>query len=201
MKKEKSKSINENEKNQNVKDNKKESKNGISENTKWVIQSFFITFILSLIFAYISTNGVSNLSLIPAFLILLLVMFLGILFDIIGVAVTVANEEEFHAKATKKVKGSKDSIRLIKNAPKVANICADVIGDICGVLSGSISALIAIKISTQLNLPFNIQYMLSALVSALTVSGKAYGKGIANKHSTEIVHRVGIILNKFSKKK
>lgn len=201
MKKEKSKSINENEKNQNVKENKKESKNGISENTKWVIQSFFITFILSLIFAYISTNGVSNLSLIPAFLILLLVMFLGILFDIIGVAVTVANEEEFHAKATKKVKGSKDSIRLIKNAPKVANICADVIGDICGVLSGSISALIAIKISTQLNLPFNIQYMLSALVSALTVSGKAYGKGIANKHSTEIVHRVGIILNKFSKKK
>ena len=201
MKKEKSKSINENEKNQNVRDNKKESKNGISENTKWVIQSFFITFILSLIFAYISTNGVSNLSLIPAFLILLLVMFLGILFDIIGVAVTVANEEEFHAKATKKVKGSKDSIRLIKNAPKVANICADVIGDICGVLSGSISALIAIKISTQLNLPFNIQYMLSALVSALTVSGKAYGKGIANKHSTEIVHRVGIILNKFSKKK
>lgn len=201
MKKEKSKSINENEKNRNVKENKKESKNGISENIKWVIQSFFITFILSLIFAYISTNGVSNLSLIPAFLILLLVMFLGILFDIIGVAVTVANEEEFHAKATKKVKGSKDSIRLIKNAPKVANICADVIGDICGVLSGSISALIAIKISTQLNLPFNIQYMLSALVSALTVSGKAYGKGIANKHSTEIVHRVGIILNKFSKKK
>ena len=201
MKKEKSKSIDENEKNKNVKENKKESKNGTSENTKWVIQSFFITFILSLIFAYISTNGVSNLSLIPAFLILLLVMFLGILFDIIGVAVTVANEEEFHAKATKKVKGSKDSIRLIKNAPKVANICADVIGDICGVLSGSISALIAIKISTQLNLPFNIQYMLSALVSALTVSGKAYGKGIANKHSTEIVHRVGIILNKFSKKK
>ena len=201
MKKEKSKSIDENEKNKNVKENKKESKNGTSENTKWVIQSFFITFILSLIFAYISTNGVSNLSLIPAFLILLLVMFLGILFDIVGVAVTVANEEEFHAKATKKVKGSKDSIRLIKNAPKVANICADVIGDICGVLSGSISALIAIKISTQLNLPFNIQYMLSALVSALTVSGKAYGKGIANKHSTEIVHRVGIILNKFSKKK
>lgn len=200
MKKEKSKSIDENEKNKNVKENKKESKNGTSENTKWVIQSFFITFILSLIFAYISTNGVSNLSLIPAFLILLLVMFLGILFDIVGVAVTVANEEEFHAKATKKVKGSKDSIRLIKNAPKVANICADVIGDICGVLSGSISALIAIKISTQLHLSFNIQYMLSAFVSALTVSGKAYGKGIANKYSTEIVHKVGIILNKFSKK-
>ena len=171
--------------------NNKESKKEHS-NMKWVIQSFIMTFILSMIFAYVSTNGVSNLSLIPALLILILVVFLGILFDIIGVAVTVANEEEFHAKATKKVKGSKDSIKLIKNAPKVANICADVIG--------SISALISIKISTQMNLPFDIQFVLSALVSAFTVSGKAFGKDIANKKSTEIVHKVGIVLNKFSKK-
>ena len=90
-----------------------------------------LTFILSMIFAYVSTNGVSNLGLLPALLILVLVVFLGIFFDIIGVAVTVANEHEFHAKATKKIQGSKDSIKLIKNAPKVANICADVIGDIC----------------------------------------------------------------------
>ena len=169
-------------------------------NMKWVIQSFVITFILSVIFSYVSTNGVSNLSLIPAILILVLVILLGIFFDIIGVALTVANEEEFHAKATKKVKGSKDSIKLIKNAPKVANICADVIGDICGVLSGAISALIAIKISSEFEMPFNIQFILSALVSALTVSGKAFGKEIANNNSTEIVHKVGIVLNKFSKK-
>lgn len=191
-------------KNDNLKEGKLMKKNQENKkehsNMKWVMQSFIMTFILSMIFAYVSTNGVSSLSLVPALLILVLVMFLGIFFDIIGVAVTVANEEEFHAKATKKVKGSKDSIKLIKNAPKVANICADVIGDICGVLSGSISALISIKISTQLELPFNIQFVLSALVSALTVSGKAFGKDIANKHSTDIVHKVGIVLNKFSKK-
>ena len=169
-------------------------------NIKWIIQSFVMTFILSMIFAYISTNGVSNLNIVSALFILIIVVLLGILFDIIGVAVTVANEEEFHAKATKKVKGSKDSIKLIKNAPKVANICADVIGDICGVLSGSISALISIKIASQIKLPFDIQFVLSALVSAITVSGKAFGKEIANKNSTEIVHKVGIVLNKFSKK-
>lgn len=171
-----------------------------NSNKKWVFQSFGITFVLSLIISYVSTNGVSNLSLIPAILILILVIFIGIFFDIIGVAVTVADENEFHAKATKKVKGSKHSIKLIKNAPKVANICADVIGDICGVLSGSISALIAIKISSQYQMPFDMQFVLSALVSAITVSGKAYGKDIANKNSTEIVHKVGIVLNKFSKK-
>ena len=84
-----------------------------------------------MIFSYISANGVSHLNLFSAILILILVIGIGIFFDIIGVAVTVANEQEFHAEATKKVKGSKDSIKLIRNAPKVANICADVIGDIC----------------------------------------------------------------------
>ena len=116
--------------------------------------------------------------------------------SISGVAVTVANEEEFHAKATKKVKGSKSSIKLIKNASKVANICADVIGDICGVLSGAISALIAVKITNQFGWNFNLQFLLSALVSALTVGGKAIGKDLANKKSTQIVHTVGKIMSK-----
>ena len=41
---------------------------------------------------------------------------IGIIFDIIGVAVTVADENEFHAKATKKVEGAKTSIKLINLA-------------------------------------------------------------------------------------
>lgn len=171
-----------------------------SSGIKWFLEVFIITFILSILFSYISANGVSNLSIIPAIIILVAVILIGIIFDIIGVAVTVANEHEFHAKATKKVKGSKDSIRLIRNAPKVANICADVIGDICGVLSGAISALISMKITEQFGLNFNIQFVLSAIVAALTVGGKAIGKVIANNNSTKIVHAVGIVLNKFSKK-
>ena len=155
-----------------------------------------MTFILSMVFSYISANGVSNLSIIPAIIILIVVILVGIFFDIVGVAVTVANEHEFHAKATKKVKGSKASIQLIRNAPKVANICADVIGDICGVLSGAISALISMKITEQFGIRFDIQFFISALVAALTVGGKAIGKGIANQNATKIVHTVGIILNK-----
>lgn len=167
----------------------------------WFIKIFFTTFILSIVFSFISSNGITNLSLIPAILILLIVILVGISFDIIGVAVTVADENEFHAKATKKVKGSKSSIKLIRNAPKVANICADVVGDICGVLSGAISALISMKITEQFGLNFNLQFILSALVAALTVGGKALGKGVANNHSTQIVHVVGIVLNKFNKEK
>ena len=177
----------------------KNSKNKEQEHSKlkWFIQVFITTFILSIIFSYISTNGVSNLNLISSLIILILVIGIGILFDIIAVAVTVANEEEFHAKATKKVKGAKSSIKLIKNSAKVANICADVIGDVCGVLSGAISAMIAAKISEKTGT--NFQFIISAIVASLTVGGKALGKEVANKESTPIVHFVGTILNKFYK--
>ena len=106
---------------------KQEKKKKDYAELKWFITVFITTFILSIVFSYLSTNSISNLELIPAIVILALVILVGIVFDIIGVAVTVANENEFHAKATKKVEGSKTSIRLIRNSAKVANICADVI--------------------------------------------------------------------------
>lgn len=164
---------------------------------KWVITSTIITFILSIIFSYISTNSISLLELFPAILILIFTIFLGVVFDIIGVAVTVAEEDELHAKATKKIEGAKSSIKLIRNSSRVANICADVIGDICGVLSGSIAALISVKITEKFGLEFNIQFIISAIVASLTVGGKAMGKEIAKNNSTKIVHIVGIILEKF----
>lgn len=175
----------------------KNSKGKDHSKLKWFIEVFIITFILSIVFSFISTNGISNLNLVASIFILIAVILVGIIFDIIGVAVTVANEEEFHAKATKKVKGAKTSIKLIKNAARVANICADVIGDVCGVLSGAISAMIASKITEKCGV--NLQFVISAIVASVTVGGKAIGKEIANKNSTPIVHFVGTILNKVYK--
>jgi len=82
--------------------------------TKWIIEVFIITFISSIFFSYISTYGVSKLNIVPAIIILLLVIFAGIIFDIIGVSVTVANEEEFHAKATKKAMRCKNIFKINK---------------------------------------------------------------------------------------
>lgn len=177
----------------------KDSKNKGTEHSKlkWFIEVFITTFVLSIIFSYISTNGVSNLNLVSSIIILVVVIVVGIFFDIIGVAVTVANEEEFHAKATKKVDGAKTSIKLIKNSAKVANICADIIGDICGVLSGAISAMIAAKIAEKTGT--NLQFIISAVVASLTVGGKALGKELANKESTLIVHFVGTLLSRIYK--
>lgn len=168
-------------------------------NIKWVIEAFIITFFLSGVISYISSNGVSRLNTFWAIIILLAVILLGIIFDIVGVAVTVANEDHFHAKATKKLQGAKISLKLIKNASKVANICADVIGDICGVVSGAISTMIALKIIDNYGLSSNFQFIISALVASLTVSGKAFGKSIATKKSTNIVHKVGTLIERFDK--
>ena len=168
-------------------------------NTKWIIEAFIITFILSGIISYISQNGITKLNIVPAIIILVIVVFLGIFFDIVGVAVTVANEEHFHAKATKKAEGAKSSLNLIKNASKVANFCADVIGDICGVISGAIGTMIALKISNTYGATTNIQFIISALIASITVGGKAIGKQIATKNSTEIVNKVGVILSKFER--
>ena len=163
---------------------------------KWIITAFVITFLLSIVFSFICTNAISALELLPAVIILILTIFVGIIFDIIGLAVTVAKEEELHAKASKKVKGAKKSIKLIRNSTMVSNICADVIGDICGVISGSISALITMKITEKFGLTFDIQFIISAIVASLTVGGKAIGKGVAKKNSTSIVHTLGRLLER-----
>ena len=168
------------------------------EELKWFLQVSLIAFFLSIIFSFISNNAVNILSILPAIVILIIVIAIGVFFDIIGVAVTVAKEDEFHAKATKKIKGSKTSIYLIRNSNKVANICADVIGDICGVLSGAISASIAMKIMQGSNLGFNIEFIISALVASLTIGGKALGKGFAKRNAGKIINILGKILSKFN---
>lgn len=144
-----------------------------SSQIKWFLTIFLTTFILSMLFSFISTTAITDLNLVPAIIILILVVFIGILFDIVAVAVTVGKESDFHAKASKKIKGAKTSIKLIRNSARVANICADVIGDIAGVLSGAISAMISLKITEKFAFSFNVQFIISAFVASLTVGGKA----------------------------
>ena len=117
--------------------------------------------------------------------------------DMIGVAVLSCEEASFHAKASRKIKGSKECIKLIKKANKTSSICNDVIGDICGIVSGSISAsLVVLLLDTPL-----MAILLTAIVSSLTVGGKAIGKRIAIEYAEDIVFIVGKFLNKFTFKK
>jgi CBS domain containing-hemolysin-like protein len=163
-------------------------------NHRWAITVFFIAVLLSSTISFLSSTVMEDAELVEAFIVLLFIVFLGILFDIIGVAVMSASEKPFHSMAARKVPGAAEALKLLRNAEKVSNFCNDVIGDICGVVSGSASAVIAVKALTQVKSDMLSQLIMSALVAGVTISGKAFGKTIATSQSTNIVHIVSKII-------
>lgn len=147
---------------------------------------------------HILSSGIMNLvSIWIAILILLFFILTGIVFDIVGMAVTTASEAPFHSMAARRIKHADRAIRLIKAKDKVSNFCNDVVGDICGIISGSASAAVVayiLKISPSLN-GFLLSLIVTASVAALTVGGKAMGKTIAIRHSNTIVYIASRILS------
>lgn len=164
---------------------------------KWVVTIFVVTIVISGTISLISDQVMASSSLTVAFLILLVIILVGILFDIVGMAVASADEKPFHAMAAKKIPGAQESIRLLRNAERVSSICNDVIGDICGVVSGSASATIAAQVirNFEFSWPQLITLLMSALAAGLTVGGKAIGKSVAIHSCTEIVHMVGRVIH------
>lgn len=173
---------------------------------RWVVTIFLVTILISGAISLAADAVMENSSLAAAFVILLLIIFLGILFDIIGMAVATADEKPFHSMASRKVPGAREAIGLLRNAERVSSICNDVVGDICGVVSGSASATIAalILLKVDVGWPRGLSLVMSALVAGLTVGGKAIGKTVAVRSCTQIVHMVGRViytLHSVSKKK
>jgi CBS domain containing-hemolysin-like protein len=133
-----------------------------------------------------------KVNILVAFIILIFIIVTGIIFDVIGVAVTAADEIPFHAMASKKIKGARIAIKLIRNADRTSSICNDVVGDVCGIVSGSIGFLIVNKI--KMNFPdVNaniITTFIGVLIGAFTIGGKSMGKNLAINKSNDILFRV-----------
>ena len=163
---------------------------------RWVVTIFLVTIVISAIFFTLSEEMMSATTIGVSFVILFFIVLIGILFDIIGVAVTSANETPFHSMAARKVPGARESLLLLRNAERVSSICCDVIGDICGVISGSAAANIAAQLLARFEFswPAIIGLALSSVVSGLTVGGKAIGKTFAVNSSTAIVHFSGKVI-------
>ena len=166
---------------------------------KWVLTIFFTTIFISGIISLVSEEIMDGSHIVTAFLILLVIIFIGIIFDVVGVAVTSADEAPFHAMAARKVRGAREAIKLLRQAEKVSSICNDVVGDICGVVSGSASATIAVQLlqNFEVSWPRIVSLLMSAFVAGLTVGGKAVGKTFAVNSSTSIVYFVGRVISWF----
>ncbi|GFN35438.1 hypothetical protein [Tepidimicrobium xylanilyticum] len=166
-------------------------------NLRWVILITIWTFIMAIVISVITEGLVKNIEIALAFIILLIIIFMGIFFDIIGIAVTSAEEKSFHAMAANKIEVAKYAIRLIRNAGQVSNFCNDVIGDISGIISGAISTTIIYKLIAIYDIKDGmlLSITLTSLVAAFTVGGKAFGKSIAIMNSEKIILMTAKIVN------
>ena len=167
----------------------------------WIPKIFLMSITISAIFSLVSSNVLNAAGYAVAFLLLASFIAVGILFDMIGVAVTVAEERPFHSMAAHGEKCAVCAMRLIRSADKVSSVCNDVVGDISGIVSGSTAAVIVTKLCTSFNLDTMIlSVVISALVSGLTIGGKAIGKTVAINNSTKVVHAVSRVIYVFKKK-
>ena len=178
--------------------NKKDNGSFASKyNMKWVIIITFWTFIMAVVFSIITESLVKNLDIFMAFIILIIVILVGIFFDIIGIAVTTAKEMPFHAMAANKIEEAKYAIKLLKNASQVSNFCNDVIGDISGIVSGSAGATIIFKLVDTYDLKNAtiLSIVITSLIASFTVGGKALGKSIAISNSEKIIFQTAKVFN------
>lgn len=176
-----------------VQTRRKELKNKEKVDTFWIIKIVLITFIVALTFAIISETIIPNVNTLFGVVILIIFIVLGVVFDMIGVAVTASDIVPFNSMASRKVKCANVAVKLKKNADKVSSFCNDVIGDICGVISGSVGVIIADSISKATSIEnLYVSLFVTAIIASITIGSKAICKSFA-------INKSNIILYKFSK--
>ena len=184
-------------------DKKPAAKNGGKTNTKqnraavYTLVVFVSTFFCACLISLVSTFVLANMeSFWLGFTVLMLVVLIGVFFDIIGTAVSVCGQTHLNAKASRKIPGAKKALLLTRNASRVANICNDVIGDVCGTVSGGIgTALAAVLTTSGGTRGLLVSVGIAGCIAAMTVAGKALGKSFAIEKADHIIFNVGRLLD------
>ena len=175
-----------------MKEKEKKKKSG----NHWPLRVFLLAVALSAVLSLVSTSALSGAGLFVALVVLAVFITLGILFDMIGVAVTAADARPFHSMAAHKEKGGREAIHLLNAADRVSSVCNDVVGDICGIVSGSTAAVIVTRLQQDFSTTnVLISIAVTAIISGLTIGGKALFKRVAIQQSTKVVYRVARIMH------
>ena len=175
-----------------MKEKEKKKKSG----NHWPLRVFLLAVALSAVLSLVSTSALSGAGLFVALVVLAVFITLGILFDMIGVAVTAADARPFHSMAAHKEKGGREAIHLLNAADRVSSVCNDVVGDICGIVSGSTAAVIVTRLQQDFSTTnVLISIAVTAIISGLTIGGKALFKKVAIQQSTKVVYRVARIMH------
>ncbi|MBR2974655.1 MAG: hypothetical protein IKC47_02795 [Clostridia bacterium] len=170
----------------------------------WPLKALLISFVLSAVVNFGSELILTDTKLWISILITVVIVLVGVFFDIIGTATTSCDIQPFLAMASRKVRGAKTAVSLAKKADAVSSVCNDIVGDICGIVSGGCASTIVLAILSTALSPGTMDLWLSVLVytviSTLTISLKAVGKGYAVKNANKIVFATAKVLCLFNKK-
>ena len=190
---------------ENIKKNKAKKvnqKDGVfKEYFRWPLIVLVTSLLLSFGFGFISELALSDANIFIAILVIVVFMFISVITDIIGVAVTAADVSPFRSMSAKKIRGAKEAIILIENADKVASIIADILGDICSILSGAAGAVVTaflIGSKTDVIQTIVIASSVSATIAGIIIFGKAMGKRMALDGCDKIVLFLGKSVNVFT---
>ncbi len=187
---------------------KKEIKNQLEDkkkaklkaNLKWSLSLTVVAAIISVTLSFISEIAMKDVSLLIGVIVILSFIGIGIIFDMVGVAVTSADEAPFHAMRSKRVKGANMAVTLKKSANKVSSFCCDVIGDICGIISGAAGVAVAAQITKIFGISTLVSSLIvTGMIAALTIGGKSLEKPAAINNGNKILYQFAKILSIFSK--
>ena len=167
----------------------------------WPLKAFAITFVLAGAVNAASTLVLEEPEWWLATILTVVILLLGVFFDIIGTAATSCDVQPFLAMASRKVRGAKLAVKLSKKSDVVSSVCCDIVGDICGIVSGVCAAALAnYALSVALeNVSFWLSVLIYAIISTLTITLKAVGKGVAVKQANKIIFAVAKVLSIFHK--
>ena len=176
--------------------NKGKSKSKKKSGRGWALRVFLLAVALSALLSFFSSTALEGTGIWIPILVLAIFIALGIVFDMIGVAVTAADPKPFHSMAAHGEKGGREAIRLLNMSNKVSSLCNDVVGDICGIVSGSTAAVIVVELQRDLSTTsILISIAVTALISGITIGGKALGKTVAINECTGVVYRVARLMH------
>lgn len=154
-----------------------------------------LSFVLAVLVSWISSLALAGLPAVIAFLVVLVLIGIGVAFDIVGTSVTAAEATPLNAMAAKRLHGAKQALWLVRNAGTVASFCNDVVGDVTGAVAGAAGTSVALQLTRVMQggnlVRESTGLLVIGLIAGLTVGAKAAGKSFAIDRSTDVVFLAG----------
>jgi hypothetical protein len=122
-----------------------------------------------------------------------LVIAIGLLFDLVGVSAAAATVSPFHARAAHRLPGAAQSLRLIQNADRVANVCLDFVGDVSGTIAGALGTAAVYSLTGGHGAALWGSAAVAA-IAGVNVGLKALAKAIALADANAVVTMAGEVL-------